>query len=166
MQYLYQKNTKNHRCGCSTHSILFSFCNFLYFVFVSIVSSHCGGVWLERRLSFSFSFSLSPPLRPKMRNMPLRRSSLLLLPFTPDTEEMDWASLSLELSAETRVKLMESGCSETGRLLSKRLLPQPVRMIREGSEYDLYIEEAERASESWCRSACSVTQKRERRSNE
>lgn len=62
--------------------------------------------------------------------MPLRRSSLVpLLPFTPDTDDIDWASLSLELSAETREKLMESGCRDTGRLLSKRVFPQPVQNI-------------------------------------
>lgn len=85
--------------------------------------NYCGGVWLDLRLSLSFSLS---PLRPNILNIPLRRSSLLLLLLlTPDTEEIDWASLSLELSAEAREKLIESGCNETGRLGSKRALPQP-----------------------------------------
>lgn len=82
------------------------------------------GIWLDRR--FSFSFSLSPPFRPNILNIPLRLSSLLLLPFTPDTEEIDWASLSLELSAETRDRLIESGCNDTGRFDSNRLVPQPI----------------------------------------
>lgn len=93
---------------------------------------YCGGRLRDLRLSrsLSLSFSLSPPLRPNIRKTALRRSSLLLLVvLTPDSDDIDWASLSLELSADVLEKFIESGCNDTGRLVSKRFVPQPNQLI-------------------------------------
>lgn len=89
------------------------------------------GCWLER-----FFFE-------KIRNIPLPvflLRSLSLLPplFTLLPLIVDWASLSLELSADMRdIDDDVSCCNESGRVFvaSKRVLPQPV--IENGIEIEI-----------------------------